>query len=315
MATVNGGVMAKRNAAIMDDKAHAGKSVASIMNSLLSREGFQKRFDELLGKRAPQFISSVVSLMNADTNLKQAFFDAPVTIIQSALQAASFDLPIAPGLGYAYIVPFRNGKKGIMEASFIMGYKGMVQLAMRTGAYKKLNVLDVREGELKSYDRLTETFEWEWIEDDEIREKTPIVGYVGYFQLVSGMEKTIYMTVKQLKAHELKYRHGKFMGKGWRDDPDAMMRKTVLRQLIGKWGIMSVTYQMQADPSMIKAAEAIATGKFDDEDRVIDQPADVQPADVEQPQEQQGEGLQMEPEEVHVVDKDTPFTAEEMGDK
>lgn len=279
MATTKGGVLAARKQAQMQQGGNsASESLATMMNSLISREGFRKRFDELLGKRAPQFISSVVTLMNADTSLKQAFAEAPVTIIQSALKAASYDLPIDPALGYAYIVPFRNSKKGgIHEAQFIMGYKGMIQLALRSGCYRKINVLDVRAGELKSYDRLTEDIEFEWIADEDQRESAPVIGYVGYFQLVNGMEKTIYMTVKQLEAHEKKYRQGQYMGKGWRDDPDAMMRKTVLRRLIGKWGIMSVTYQ-NADPAMMQAAAAIANGSFDDEDN---SPIDVTAASVE----------------------------------
>ena len=156
MTSINGGLMAKRQAQMTQTQPQAKESTAALMNMLLSKEGYQKRFDELLGKRSPQFISSIVSLMNADSALMDAFHDAPVTIIQSALQAASFDLPINPALGYAYIVPFRNSKRNRMEASFIMGYKGMLQLALRTGVYKRINVVDVRAGELKSYDRLRE---------------------------------------------------------------------------------------------------------------------------------------------------------------
>ena len=182
MTSINGGLMAKRQAQMTQAQPQAKESTAALMNMLLSKEGYQKRFDELLGKRSPQFISSIVSLMNADSALMSAFHDAPVTIIQSALQAASFDLPINPALGYAYLVPFRNSKRNRMEASFIMGYKGMLQLALRTGVYKRINVVDVRAGELKSYDRLREDIELEFIEDEDEREKAPIIGYVGYFQ-------------------------------------------------------------------------------------------------------------------------------------
>ena len=234
-----------------------------------------------------------------------AFHNAPVTIIQSALQAASFDLPINPALGYAYIVPFRNSKRNRIEASFIMGYKGMLQLALRTGVYKRINVVDVRAGELKSYDRLREDIELEFIEDEDEREKAPIIGYVGYFQMINGMEKTIYMTVKQLEAHEKKFRHGNYMSRGWKENPDAMMRKTVLRKLIGKWGLMSVTYQ-SADPSVLRAAQAIATGTFDDEDKP-DYVVDVNASEAEEaPDQEQSQGT---------IDLNTPFTPEELGDK
>ena len=130
-----------------------------------------------------------------------------------------------------------------MEASFILGWKGMHQLALRTGAYKTINVVDIREGELKSYNRLTEETEIEFIDDDDLRESKPIIGYLGYYRLVNGAEKTIYMTVKQIENHEKKFRKGQYMGKGWRDDFDSMARKTVYRKLIGKWGVMSIQYQ------------------------------------------------------------------------
>lgn len=305
MATINGGLMAKRQAQMSQAQPQAKESTAALMNMLLSKEGYQKRFDELLGKRSPQFISSIVSLMNADSALMSAFHDAPVTIIQSALQAASFDLPINPALGYAYIVPFRNSKRNRMEASFIMGYKGMLQLALRTGVYKRINVVDVRAGELKSYDRLREDIELEFIEDEDEREAASIIGYVGYFQMINGMEKTIYMTVKQLEAHEKKFRHGNYMSRGWKENPDAMMRKTIMRRLIGKWGLMSVTYQ-SADPATLRAAQAIATGTFDDEDRqedVVDVSAGTDEEETQTVQAQE------------TIDPDTPFTPEELGDK
>lgn len=222
-------------------------SVTSLVNDILDRDGMRKRFDELLGKRAPQFISSIVSMVNADKNLQQAFYESPMTVIQSSLKAAMFDLPIDQSLGYAYIVPFKNYKKDIgakkMEATFILGWKGMHQLALRTGAYKTINVVDVREGELKSYNRLTEDVDIDFVEDEDAREALPVIGYVGYYRLINGAEKTVYMSVKAIAAHEKKFRKGESQGKGWRDDWDAMARKTVYRVLIGKWGVMSIDYQ------------------------------------------------------------------------
>ena len=144
-------------------------------------------------------------------------------------------------------MPFKNYKKDIgikkMEATFILGWKGMHQLALRTGAYKTINVVDIREGELKSYNRLTEEVNIDFIEDEEERGSKPIIGYVGYYRLVNGAEKTIYMSVKAIEQHEKKFRKGQYQGKGWRDDWDAMARKTVYRRLIGKWGVMSINYQ------------------------------------------------------------------------
>ena len=221
------------------------QTVNQVMNAMLDGEKMRSRFDDLLGKRSPQFISSVVSLVNADKNMQQAFYESPMSVIQAALKAATFDLPVDQNLGYAYIVPFRN--KGTMTATFILGWKGMHQLALRTGAYKTINVVDIREGELKSYNRLTEEVDIVFEEDEEKRETLPVIGYVGYYKLVNGAEKTIYMTIKQIESHEKKHRKGDYMGKGWKDDWDAMARKTVYRKLIGKWGVMSIDYQSRGE--------------------------------------------------------------------
>lgn len=244
----------------------ASQNVATLFNSMLSREGYQKRFNELLGKRAPQFIGSLVSMINDEPRMIQAFYDSPNSIIKAALRAASYDLPIDPTLGQAYVVPFKN--KGKMEAVFILGYKGMYQLAVRTGVYKRINVVDVHEGELVKWDRLTEEAEFKFVDDDEEREKLPIIGYCGYFELTNGMKKTIYMTRKQIENHEKKFRKGDYMGKGWKEDWESMAAKTVLRRLLGKWGLLSVNYQ-NADEGTVRAAEAIASGKLDDADNPV----------------------------------------------
>lgn len=230
--------------------APAQQSVNQLMNSMLDGEKLRGRFNDLLGKRAPQFVSSLVSMVNGDQNLQKAFYESPMSVIQSGLKAAAFDLPIDQNLGYAYIVPFNNSYKDEngqwykrMEASFILGWKGMHQLALRTGAYKTINVVDIRKGELQSYNRLTEEVEVKFIEDEDEREAQPVIGYLGYYRLVNGAEKTIYMTNKQIENHEKKFRKGPYMGKGWKDDWDAMARKTVYRRLIGKWGVMSINYQ------------------------------------------------------------------------
>lgn len=267
------------------DKPAAAPNVTALVNTFLDRDGLRKRFDELLGKRSPQFISSIVSMVNADANMQQAFYEAPMTVIQSALKAATFDLPIDQNLGYAYIVPFKNYKKDIgkkvMEASFILGWKGMHQLALRTGAYKTINVVDIREGELKRYNRLTEEVDIDFIEDEAEREQKPVIGYVGYYRLVNGAEKTIYMSVKAIENHEKKFRKGEYMGKGWRDDWDAMARKTVYRILIGKWGVMSIDYQTRDEGKQLAdviAEDARAEGVIDAE--YVDIPVDKETGEV-----------------------------------
>lgn len=250
-------------------KTMAQQSASQIINSLLDGEKMRARFNEILGARTPQFISSIVAVVNADTSLQKALYESPMTIIQAGLKAAVFDLPIDPSLGYAYIAPFNNSKKQAdgtwvkkAEATFMLGWKGMHQLALRTGAYKTINVIDIREGELKSYNRLTEEVDVEFIDDEIKRESLPVVGYLGYYKLVNGAEKTIYMSVDKIKKHEEKFRKGKEMGKGWRDDWDAMARKTVYRQLIGKWGVMSIEYQ-KADVGASLAQQMKEENDFD----------------------------------------------------
>ena len=253
----------------------AQQSVSVMLNSLLDGEKMRKRFDELLGKRTPQFLSSLVSMINDNQALQDAFYQSPMSVIKSALQAATYDLPIDPALGYAYIVPFRN--KGKATATFVIGYKGMTQLCLRTGAYKCVpDAVDVREGELVSYNRLTGEAVFNWIEDEDEREKLPVVGYAGYFCLKNGAEKTIYMSRKQIEAHERKNRKGEYMGKGWKEDWDAMARKTVIRRLCGKYALMSIDYQTGADRDTMNLATALAAQDYPEEPL----PADTIPADI-----------------------------------
>ena len=214
METVKGTVLAKRNAGQPVEKAH--ENVAALFNALISKEGYQKRFNELLGHRASQFIASLVTMINDEPSMMEVFHDNPISIIKAALRAAAYDLPIDPALGQAYIVPFRN--KGKMEATFIIGYKGLYQLAVRTGVYKKINVVDVRDGELLSYDRLTEDAEFRWMDDEEERQKMPIAGYCAYFELTNGMRKCIYRTTQQKRNSEkviIRAKGGVIIGKPW----------------------------------------------------------------------------------------------------
>ena len=256
----------------------AQQSVSVMLNSLLDGEKMRKRFDELLGKRTPQFLSSLVSMINDNQALQDAFYQSPMSVIKSALQAATYDLPIDPALGYAYIVPFRN--KGKATATFVIGYKGMTQLCLRTGAYKCVpDAVDVREGELVSYDRLTGEAVFNWIEDEDEREKLPVVGYAGYFCLKNGAEKTIYMSRKQIEAHERKNRKGEYMGNGWKEDFDAMARKTVIRRLCGKYALMSIDYQTGADRDTMNLATALAAQDYQEEPIQADTiPADISEA-------------------------------------
>ncbi len=274
MATNN-----KIQAAVQQSKpeAKAQQSVNTMLNGILDGEKMRRRFDELLGKRTPQFLSSLVSMINDNQDLQAAFYANSMSVIKSALQAASYDLPIDPSLGYAYIVPYKN--KGKPTATFIIGYKGMVQLCLRTGAYKCVpDAVDVREGELESYNRLTGEAVFNWIEDEDEREELPIIGYAGYFQLKNGAEKTIFMTVKQIKKHEQKNRKGEYMGKGWRENFDAMARKTVIRRLCSKYALMSIEYQNGADKDTMNLATALAAQDYPDD--MVEIPVDEETGEV-----------------------------------
>lgn len=289
MANVSNAIQRAAAAPAARKQNAAAASVAEMVGQIVDREGYRRRFDELLGRRAPQFIASIVSLINTTPDLQKAFAEAPLTVIQAALKAAIYDLPIDPQLGYAYIVAFNNYDKSTgtkrMEAGFILGYKGMLQLALRTGVYKVINVVDVRDGEFVRYNRLTEDMALDFVEDDDEREKLPIVGWAGYYRLLNGMVKTLYMTRAQVEAHERRHRKGPYQTKGWREDFDEMAQKTVLRRLIGKWGLMSIDYQRQTDPAAVAAATAIATGTFDDEDAL----PDVLPGEIAESQEDAGQ--------------------------
>ena len=262
-------------------EVRAQQSVNTMLNSLLDGEKMRRRFEELLGKRTPQFLSSLVSMINDNKDLQEAFYQSPMSVIKSALQAATYDLPIDPSLGFAYIVPFNNSVKDENgnwikknQATMVIGYKGLTQLCLRTGAYSRIpDAVDVREGELVSYDRLTGDAEFKWIEDEDEREQLPIIGYAGYFRLKNGAEKTIYMSRKQIEAHEKKNRKGKYMGKGWKEDFDSMARKTVIRRLCSRYALMSIDYQDTASRDSMNLATALAQQDFpESEDQITEYP-------------------------------------------
>ena len=253
----------------------AQQSSTAILNGILDGEGYRKRFDEVLGKRAPQFVSSIITMVNNDAMLRKVVASAPQTIITSALQAAALDLPINPQLGMAYVVPFKNTVKGPDgkpikdengynktrdEATMIIGWKGIVQLAQRTGVYKFINVGEVYEGEVVVDNRITGEIKIE----GEKKSDTPI-GYFAYFQLLNGFEKSRAWTREEIAKHEEKNRKGKYMTQAWRDNFDAMALKTAIKDLLTKWGPLSIDYHT-ASPEMIKASESLQEALANDDD-------------------------------------------------
>ncbi len=184
------------------------------------------------------------------------------TILSAALCGHSLGLPPSPQLGQYYMVPFKDRKNKRTTATFVLGYRGYIQLAIRSGQYKRLNVVEVKEGELLNWDPLTEEIAIKMIEDETERESAETIGYYAYFRYVNGFEKALYWSKDKMKQHALKYSAGyaSDVNKGtsytfWAKDFDAMAKKTMLRQLISKWGIMSVEMQTayEADNHIINA--------------------------------------------------------------
>lgn len=233
---------------------------ASLMNSLGSEKEVQK------------FTSSLLSAVSVNPDLQNCDFGS---IVACGLLANALNLSLSPQLGYAYAIPFDNKKTGIKTAVFVPGYRGFIQLALRSGQYERINVIEIKEGELKKYNPLTEDIEIEIIEDEEEREKLPTIGYCAYFKLINGYSKTLYWTKSKMELHadryspafSLKatsgrypkvsfhdYESGKYdkstewlYSSFWYKDFDGMAKKTMLRQILSKWGIMSIEMEKLYD--------------------------------------------------------------------
>lgn len=200
------------------------------------------------GKDGQRFITAIVSAVSNNPALSDC---SQSSILSAAFLGESLKLSPSPQLGQYYMVPFntKNGK----VAQFQLGYKGYIQLAIRSGQYKKLNVLAIKEGELIRYDPLNEEIEVRLIDDELVRENAKTIGYYAMFEYTNGFRKTMYWSKEKMEAHALKYSKGYQAKKGytfWEKDFDGMAYKTMLRQLISKWGIMSIDMQMAMDGDM-----------------------------------------------------------------
>ena len=219
--------------------ARTGQDTEEItLESVLGRVDVKERFKEMLGRRAPAFMSSIISAVHLNPDLREC---EPMSIVSSAAVAASLDLPINPNLSFAHIVPYSG------MATFQMGWRGFVQLGLRTEKYKSLHAGIVYDGELKSYNHITGEIEFDLkgrkIIDKKTGQKTDkVIGYVAYLKLLSGFEKYLYMTTDEVMKHALKYsKLFSSKGKGqWKTDFNAMALKTVLKMLLGKYGIMTI---------------------------------------------------------------------------
>lgn len=223
-------------------------SEALTIKNLFGRDEVRNKFQEMLGKRAPGFITSVLQIVASNKYLASA---DPHSVYHTAAVAATLDLPLNNNLGFAYIVPYNESFKDSQGnwkkrqvAQFQMGYKGYIQLGQRSGLYKTINATDVREGELIGHNLLTGDAIFKWEQDEEKREALPIIGYVSYFELLNGFSKMKYMSKRKIEAHAKRYSQTYKTGKGkWFDDFDAMAMKTVLKLNISKFGPMSVDMQ------------------------------------------------------------------------
>ena len=211
---------------------------------VLQSDSIQKLINNTLGepKKAQRFITAISSAVATNPALQEC---DSFSIINSALLGETLNLSPSPQLGQYYMVPYNDKKKGKV-ATFQLGYKGYIQLAIRSGEYKRINVLLIKEGELINYDPLNEELEVNLMKDELARENAKTIGYYAMFELVNGFKKTMYWSKEKMEAHALKYSQGYKVKKGytfWEKDFDAMATKTMLRQLISKWGIMSIELQ------------------------------------------------------------------------
>lgn len=209
--------------------------------ALLSSDAIKRRFEEVLGAKAPGFISSIMSAVSSNPSLVQC---DPMSVIAASAIAASLDLPINPNLGFAHIVPY-SGK-----AQFQMGWRGYVQLGMRTGQYRLMNVATVHEGELVRNDPFTGEMEFEVAK----RTSDKIIGYVAYFRLLNGFEKYYYMTKEEIESHGRRFSKSYNNEAGmWKKDFDAMAKKTVIKLMLNRFGILSISMEkaIQADQAEV----------------------------------------------------------------
>lgn len=236
-------------------------------STFMTSKAVQNRIGNMIGGAdGPRFISAVVSAVSVNPMLSECDYG---TILSAALLGESLKLSPSPQLGQYYMVPFNDKKRGQKVAQFQLGYKGYIQLAIRSGQYKKLNVLAIKEGELVRFDPLNEEIEVRLIEDENERERATTIGYYAMFEYTNGFRKAMYWSREKMMAHADKYSmafnaakyrdllDGKIpqsemwkYSSFWYKDFDGMAYKTMLRQLISKWGVMSIDLQTALNKDM-----------------------------------------------------------------
>jgi len=218
-------------------------------SAFMAAPTIRNKINEIIGgKDGQRFITAIVSHVAQNPALQKC---QHATLFTAAMQCEALKLSPSQTLGEAYIVPFNDTRNGRVVATFQIGWQGYVQLALRSGQYKTINVIELKEGELVYHDRLTGAIETKFIEDDEEREKTPTIGYYAMFELTNGFIKGMYWSKKKMEQHALKYSQGYAADKRkgtaytfWSKSFDEMAKKTMIRQLIGKWGPKSLEMKM-----------------------------------------------------------------------
>ena len=223
-------------------------------NNFIANPRTQDYLTTVLAEKKASFVNNITALVSNNAALQVC---RPDTLMFASLKATALDLPLDQNLGFAYVLPYKDNKTGVTSAQFQMGYKGFVQLALRTGQFKTLNATDVREGELVGKDFVTGELTFK---EAENRESLPVIGYVGYFKLLNGFEKYLYMTMAEMKAHALRYSQTFKKGYGlWADDNmfDSMAKKTVIKLLISKYAPLSVEMRdaIKADQAVMQKPE------------------------------------------------------------
>lgn len=252
--------------------------------SYLTQDAVQQQINKVVGgKNGTRFITSIVSAVNSNPALAEC---TNPSILASALLGEALNLSPSPQLGFYYLVPFKNNRVGVTEAQFQLGYKGYIQLAIRSGQYKKLNVLPIKEGELVSFDPLNEEIVVNLIDDEVERENTPTTGYYAVFEYNNGFRKAVYWSKAKMESHALKYSKGYQAKKGytfWEKDFDAMAMKTLLRHLISRWGIMSTEMMSAFDADMAVIREDGTKDYVETED-IVDMPQTQEESQEVEPQ-------------------------------
>lgn len=227
------------------------------LKDLVQMPQIKDMFRNALAENADSFIASVIDLYNNDKTLQAC---APNEVLMEAFKAATLKLPINKQLGFAYIVPFKD-KSGKSVPTFQIGYRGLIQLCIRTGVYRHIHAGPVYDGEFASENRLTGE-----IDLTGVRCKDKVVGFSAYLETVNGFNKAIYWTIEEVNVHAKKYSKSFGHGSGpWVSDYEAMATKTVLRSLLSKYGIMSVEMQNAFVAEYGNAADEILVTSFDSE--------------------------------------------------